>query len=450
MNINTTRRAVALLTTAAIAAAVIAAPTSSQASPQQALPQQASPQQVLPQAQDCVTGMVQDRACEHGDNALDDVAEAVMNERGITRAEAERRIGWQDRAPALGERLAKIGGDNFGGVWIHPDTDRIVVGTTGPMAVTAEIAAAGLTGVTDVVRVRHSVNQLNHVTNWLSNRLALANQGAEYTMSVGTDLATNQVVITAPEPENLTVRQQQLIAAAQLKFGSAIAVERVSASPEEVSCSQWGCPLPVRGGVVIKARGKHDLCTSGVLTRSKSDGKRYMLTAGHCMTPGKSEIWMYNVGDGTVGGPDIGRSHRRIHDIRGDMGLIALYNHIGAIPATFVGPSPTTVRDTNYGFTAVGTATRNIRVCKTGQRAGTSCGVVTRVNATVTTAGGVTMRGMVATTICAQKGDSGGPVYSGHKVYGIVSNGSGSVCNMNFQPIDAAARTLNVYVVLRR
>lgn len=77
-------------------------------------------------------------------------------------------------------------------------------------------------------------------------------------------------------------------------------------------------------------------------------------------------------------------------------------------------------------------------VCKIGSTTGMTCGTITAKNVTVNYPQG-TVSGLTQTTICAEPGDSGGPVFSGTEGQGIVSGGSGN-CSVGgttyFQPLN--------------
>ncbi|MEU9044746.1 MULTISPECIES: S1 family peptidase [unclassified Kitasatospora] len=102
------------------------------------------------------------------------------------------------------------------------------------------------------------------------------------------------------------------------------------------------------------------------------------------------------------------------------------------------------------GFTSAPNAFVGEAVKRTGSTTGTHGGKVTGLNATVRYSGGGTVRGLIQTDVCAEPGDSGGPLYDGAKALGITSGGSGD-CTVGgttfFQPVNAAlaAYGVNVY-----
>ena len=69
------------------------------------------------------------------------------------------------------------------------------------------------------------------------------------------------------------------------------------------------------------------------------------------------------------------------------------------------------------------------------------------VNVSVRYQGGGTVRGMIQTDVCAEGGDSGGPLYDGTKAIGLTSGGSGD-CRTGgvtfFQPVREAAQVYGV------
>ena len=88
------------------------------------------------------------------------------------------------------------------------------------------------------------------------------------------------------------------------------------------------------------------------------------------------------------------------------------------------------------------------KVSRTGSTTGLHTGTVQALNATVNFAEG-TVTGMIQTTVCAEPGDSGGPLFAGTTALGLTSGGSGD-CTAGgttfFQPIVQALQTLGVQV----
>ncbi|MEV4556846.1 S1 family peptidase [Kitasatospora sp. NPDC049285] len=153
-------------------------------------------------------------------------------------------------------------------------------------------------------------------------------------------------------------------------------------------------------------------------------GVYYFLTAGHC---GKvANTWYTNSGHTTLIGATVG--------------------------ATFPGSDYALVRYDNTslshpgGYTAAN-AYVGESVKRTGSTSGTHGGTVTALNATVHYSDGSTVRGLIQTNVCAESGDSGGPMYDGSKALGLTSGGSGDCTSGGttfFQPVPAAAAAYGV------
>jgi streptogrisin B len=152
----------------------------------------------------------------------------------------------------------------------------------------------------------------------------------------------------------------------------------------------------------------------------------YFLTAGHC---GKvATTWYTNSSHTTLIGPTIDYSFPG-----NDYALVRYDNTSLSHPG---------------GFTAAN-AFVGESVKRTGSTTGTHSGTVTALNVTVRYQGGGTVRGMIQTTVCAEPGDSGGPLYDGTRALGITSGGSGD-CRSGgttfYQPVPEAANTYRVTV----
>ncbi|MFZ3496600.1 S1 family peptidase [Streptomyces sp. 5.8] len=169
-------------------------------------------------------------------------------------------------------------------------------------------------------------------------------------------------------------------------------------------------------------------CSVGFNVRSGST--YYVLTAGHC-TDGAG-TWWTNSARTTVIGATVGSSFPN-----NDYGLIRYDNASLAHPGT-VG---------SQDITSAVNATTGMSVTRRGSTTGTHSGSVTGLNATVNYGGGDVVYGMIRTNVCAEPGDSGGPLYSGTRAVGLTSGGSGNCSSGGttfFQPVVEA---LNAYGV---
>ena len=154
----------------------------------------------------------------------------------------------------------------------------------------------------------------------------------------------------------------------------------------------------------------------------------YFLTAGHCGS--LANTWYTNSSHTTLIGPTINYSFPG-----NDYALVRYDNtslsHPGgyAVADAFVGES----------------------VKRTGSTTGTHSGTVTALNVTVHYVGhpGGTVSGLIQTNVCAEPGDSGGPLYDGTKALGLTSGGSGDCTSGGttfFQPAREAATAYGVTI----
>ncbi|KAB1150480.1 S1 family peptidase [Streptomyces luteolifulvus] len=183
----------------------------------------------------------------------------------------------------------------------------------------------------------------------------------------------------------------------------------------------------ISGGDAIYASSWR--CSLGFNVRSGST--YYFLTAGHC-TDGAG-TWWSNSGRTTTLGTTAGSSFPT-----NDYGIVR-YTNSSVTKSGTVG----SVDITSAATPSVGTT-----VYRRGSTTGTRSGRVTALNATVNYGGGDIVYGMIQTTVCAEPGDSGGPLYSNSGIaYGLTSGGSGNCTSGGttfFQPVVEA---LNAYGV---
>ncbi|WBB80634.1 S1 family peptidase [Micromonospora sp. WMMD882] len=153
-------------------------------------------------------------------------------------------------------------------------------------------------------------------------------------------------------------------------------------------------------------------CSLGANVRRGSVS--YFVTAGHCAVAGST--WYADSAQSTLLGV------RAAAAFPGDdYGLVQYTN-----PAV---PRPSAIHTYPGTITATGIASAHVgqRVCRSGATTGVRCGSVTGLNVTVNYAQG-SVSGLIRTNICAEPGDSGGPLYdpATGRILGILSGGSGN------------------------
>ncbi|KFG76316.1 S1 family peptidase [Streptomyces mutabilis] len=185
----------------------------------------------------------------------------------------------------------------------------------------------------------------------------------------------------------------------------------------------------IQGGDAIYASSWR--CSLGFNVRSSS-GAEYFLTAGHC-TDGAG-TWYSNSGRTSVIGSTAGSSFPG-----NDYGIVR-YSGSVSRPGTANGVDITRAATPSVGTTVI----------RDGSTTGTHSGRVTALNATVNYGGGDIVSGLIQTTVCAEPGDSGGPLYgSNGTAYGLTSGGSGNCSSGGttfFQPVTEALSAYGVSV----
>ncbi|NGO78761.1 S1 family peptidase [Streptomyces sp. YC504] len=230
------------------------------------------------------------------------------------------------------------------------------------------------------------------------------------------DSKTNRLVVTADSTvSQAEINEIKRTAGAQ---AGALKIERTPGKFSKL----------LSGGDAIYASSWR--CSAGFNVRSGTT--YYFLTAGHC-TDGAG-TWYTNSSRTTQIGPTAGSSFPG-----NDYGLVRYSNTAIAHPGTVGGQD----------ITSAANATVNMSVTRRGSTTGTHSGRVTGLNATVNYGGGDVVYGMIRTNVCAEPGDSGGPLYSGTRAIGLTSGGSGNCSSGGttfFQPVTEALSAYGVSV----
>ncbi|MFE2265958.1 S1 family peptidase [Streptomyces griseosporeus] len=232
------------------------------------------------------------------------------------------------------------------------------------------------------------------------------------------DSKTNRVVVTVDS----TVSQAE-IAKIKQQAGSTSGALTIKRTPGKFN-------KLISGGDAIYASSWR--CSLGFNVQDNS-GNYYFLTAGHC-TDGAG-TWWSNSSHSTTLGSTAGSSFPG-----NDYGIVR-YTNSSVTKSGAVG----SVDITSAATPSVGTT-----VYRRGSTTGIHSGRVTALNATVNYGNGDIVYGLIQTTVCAEPGDSGGPLYSNSGVaYGLTSGGSGNCSSGGttfFQPVTEALSAYGVHV----
>ncbi|MFB9465174.1 S1 family peptidase [Streptomyces cinereospinus] len=306
--------------------------------------------------------------------------------------------------------VGRLGAARTAGSWIDDD-GRPVVAVTDAEAAT-EVRAAGATAKL----VRHSLRELGSATRQL--RAAPRVPGTAWVV----DYRSNEVVVRGDS----TVSAADWSELTDLAdgIGGFVRTERT----EGTFTTRVNGALPI-----LSTAGR---CSAGFnVTDGTAD---YILTAGHCGPDGS--VWFADGRGGrpvgrTVAGSFPGDDYSLVRYATGRAGdgadVVAIGDGQG-------------VRITGVGEAAVGQ-----RVFRSGSSSGLRDGEVTALDATVNYPEG-TVSGLIETNVCAEPGDSGGPLFSEGIALGVTSGGSGD-CRTGgttfFQPLPRALSALGVQLI---
>jgi streptogrisin D len=303
-------------------------------------------------------------------------------------------------ATTLSQRL----GTHTAGSYLDQTTGKLVVTVTDATAAQSVRAAGAAPRI-----VARSGAVLQQATAELSRSAKVA--GTAWAV----DPATNQVVVSVDD--SVTGAKLSKVQAAAAKLGGVARVEHVAGT----------FSTKIAGGDAIF--GGNARCSLGFNVQN-SAGQFFFLTAGHCGNIASS--WYSNSSHTTLIGT------RRSSSFPGNDYSIITYASGVSHPGT-VG---------SQDITRSANATVGQTVTRRGSTTGVHSGTVTATNATVTYPEG-TVTGLIRTTVCAEPGDSGGPLYAGSTALGLTSGGSGNCSSGGttfFQPVTEPLSVFGVSV----
>jgi streptogrisin B len=226
------------------------------------------------------------------------------------------------------------------------------------------------------------------------------------------DPAANRVVVTADS--SVSSAEVATLRRAAGSTGGALRIQRTAGV---------FTPLLSAGDAIFGARFR---CSLGFNVVSGTTF--YFLTAGHC---GDLEsTWFTSSSRTTLIGPTVDSSFPG-----NDYALVRYDNTSLSHPGGF----------------AVADAFVGEQVTRDGSTTGVHTGTVTALNVSVRYRGhpGGTVSGLIQTTVCAEGGDSGGPLFDRSKALGLTSGGSGDCTSGGttfFQPVREAVNAYGVTI----
>ncbi|MGW1725651.1 S1 family peptidase [Streptomyces sp. NPDC002306] len=337
------------------------------------------------------------------------VTQAVASETPGT--SAVPRSSAQSVADTGAGLVSRLGASRTAGSWIGAGGKPVVAVTDEGAA--AEVRAAGA----EARMVGHSMNELKSATTTLRSAPRVA--GTAWSV----DYRTNRVVVLADH--TVSAADWSALTRVADGIGSFVRMERTSG--EFTTRLNGAQPILSTGG----------RCSAGFnVTNGQSD---FILTAGHCGPAGA--LWFAD----NQGTQQIGRTVNSSFP-GGDFSLVQYANGKAGAGADVVAVgNGNGVRITGASDPAVGQ-----RVFRSGSTSGLRDGQVLSLNATVNYPEG-TVTGLIETNVCAEPGDSGGPMFSEGIALGVTSGGSGDCTTGGttfFQPVTKALSTLGVQLIV--
>jgi hypothetical protein len=307
--------------------------------------------------------------------------------------------------------VKKLGTSRTAGTWIGTDGRPVVAVTDEETA--AAVRAAGA----EAKVVSHSMNELKAAATTL--REAPKVPGTAWVM----DYRTNEVVVQADS--TVSASDWARLTKTASDIGGFVRMERTTGK----------FTTRLNGAQPILSTGGR--CSAGFnVTNGTND---FILTAGHCGPTGST--WF---ADNTAQ-QQVGQTVNQSFPVN-DFSLIQYASGKAGDGADVVAiGNGNGVRITGTGDAAVGQ-----RVFRSGSTTGLRDGQVTGLDATVNYPEG-TVSGLIETNVCAEPGDSGGPMFSEGIALGITSGGSGDCTTGGttfFQPVTRALAQLGVQLIV--
>ncbi|MEU6603233.1 S1 family peptidase [Streptomyces flaveolus] len=311
-----------------------------------------------------------------------------------------------ERAASL---VAELGTSATAGSFYDAHADSVVVNVTNEAAARI-VRAAGATARL----VENSTAELDR-----------AGQAVRSADIAGTawsaDPTANKLVVKADS--SVSAAELNKISSATRSYADAVTVERVAgtisrrlAGGDAIYSGPYRCSL---GFNVVK------------------DSTYYFLTAGHCAEVGST--WYANSSLTSVLGSVTGYSFPG-----NDYALVRYSSSSASHPGTVDLYNGATQDITSAANAFVGESVR-----RSGSTTGLHSGTVLALNTTVNYGNGDIVSGLIETNVCADHGDSGGPLFDGTKALGLLSGGSGDCSvggEMFFQPVTEALSAYGVSV----
>jgi hypothetical protein len=307
--------------------------------------------------------------------------------------------------------VSRLGPSRTAGTWMDAEGRPVVAVTDEDAA--AEVRRAGAQAKV----VSHSMNELKSAAATLRSAPRVA--GTAWSM----DYRTNRIMVRGDS--TVSAEDWARMTRVAHGIGSFVRMER----------TQGSFTTRINGAQPILSTGGR--CSAGF---NVTDGQRdFILTAGHCGPTGS--VWFEDSGADRQLGKTITQSFPG-----NDFSLVQYANGDAGDGAAVVAIGD----GKGVQITGAADATVGQRVFRSGSTSGLRDGEVTALNATVNYPEG-TVTGLIETNVCAEPGDSGGPMFSEGIALGVTSGGSGDCASGGttyFQPVTKALTDLDVKLLV--
>jgi streptogrisin D len=306
-----------------------------------------------------------------------------------------------------------------------------LVGALGPRTAGAFVDAAGrmvvtITDAADAARVRAAgaVPKMVPYGRADLDRVTAGLRSAALGPGTGWGLDARDDAVTVWADSTVTGARMRKVTDAMRSAGRMVRLQRLPGRLRTLA----GQDAPAGGDAIF---GGNVRCSLGF--NAHQGTRAFFVTAGHCGNAAKT--WS----TAARGGRPLGDTVKSTFPGH-DFSLVSL---------TTAGPSAVDLfNGSTQQITRAADPVVGEKVSRSGSTTGVHTGTVTALGATVNFAEG-TVTGMIETTVCAEPGDSGGPLFAGTTALGLTSGGNGD-CTVGgttfFQPIVQALQTLGVQV----
>jgi hypothetical protein len=385
---------------------------------------------------------------------------------GVGASQAEASLGRQERGVAIVGKLKNVLGADYAGVWFDPSSGEFVipiataekggvVSESRKTAVAQQMATASLApGDYRTEIVRFSWGELEAAQLQINQKLdVLFGQGLVQT---ALDPGADAVVVRVPESTGTVTAAtvESLVGNPAVKMEIRTAPDAVfEAGPAGCNEAMRKCDLPMRGGVYIYggpfSGNLYKICTAAFRANG-SDGKKYILTAGHCAIEEQGNpVWSWITQDPAGTSHSIG-TMSQWHWPGRDWAKI---DATGSWADTPPWSTMLAYWGAEYEYPVYGEAAsyKGETLCHIGANTGSTCGIVKALNVSVTYSEGNKLNSMTevgGSGLCLAGGDSGGPVIASNYALGITSGGY-SACGgaiLYYSEVTAATAELGVNI----